>query len=152
MSRNLISQTLISHVFSWELVGERCFKQLAVLLQEGEEDFCFWFLFFLFSFFLCCAAFRRQLQIFILLESTKLGSIELLMGLFLNPFMPVNTKQNLSYRAGRIRRQSRKNGKKEKANSVPTPPSCRWAPQIQIPAWPEMKLIAQREECGNNGP
>jgi len=36
----------------------------------------------LFSFFLCGAAFRGQLQIFILLESTKLGSIELLMGLF----------------------------------------------------------------------
>lgn len=95
------------------------------------------------QFSLCGSASSRQSQIFILLKSIKSGNLELLMWLFpSHSCLRTQNKSNISCR-GEVG--------EEKESSIPTPLPLRCSPKIQVPVWPAMKLIALREECGNNG-
>lgn len=143
MSRNLISTTPFSNVFPWELVGERCIKQLAVLFWE-EEDLGF----------LCVVQHLTDSHKFLFpWNLSNLGNWSYSCG-SLQVAHGCEHKTSVTFLAGWGRQkkgQARKRGGGGKESGVPTPPLLCRAPKIQIPVWPEMKLIALQEECGNNG-
>lgn len=96
----------------------------------------------------CVSASNGQSHIFIPLKSTKSGDLELLMCLFLSSScLQTQNECNISCRAVKKEWGEKKINK----SGIPTPPPLHCSPKIQIPVWPEMKLIALQEECGNNG-
>lgn len=142
MTRNLISKIAISPVFPWEVVGERCIEQLAVLFSEdGNRSF------------LCVVQHLTDSRKFLFPWNSKSWNLELLMWFF-QVAHACTHKMNVMFLAGwEVKKKDSQEGvgEKKKESSIPTSLPLCCSPKIQIPVWPEMKLIALQEECGNNG-